>query len=214
VPWPAPPAPQPDPAVLLVDFDQVKLFVGWKTTDTANDALLAQAINSVCSLIADYTDRQLVKEASATTRRFILDQDDVDERSVMIDDLSATPTQIQIKLRDGTLVETCDPTLVEEVKSHRWRAGWPIEELLFNGGFATSAQLRAGYAVDITGVWGWPAIPDEAVYWTLQTIADWSTKDISRFARTFRLDTGRVEIPRVLPDTAKAGLDFLRHRSV
>lgn len=211
-----------DTSVLLVDFDLTKQFVGWKQAAGENDDLLKLAINSVCSLIADYTDRQFVKEATPATRRFVLERDDVDEGSVMIDDL-ATLSGINVVLRDGTLVQTVDLSTVDEVKARTWRSSAPIEELQFNGQWVPGFDdfyrgglafeqpgRRPGYAIDVTGVWGWPAIPDQAVYWAMQTIAAWSTKDISRFAASFRLDTGRVEIPRVLPDAAKAGLQLFR----
>ena len=212
---------------MFVDFDATKLFIGWKTTDTANDALLAEAINAVCGLICDWTDRQLVKEDAPATRRFPLEREDIEEGSVMIDDL-AELTGVNVVLRDGTLVQTVDLDTVDEVKARTWRAGSPIEELQFNGAwvpgatgalfhsgfFSDTPDVRPGYAIDVTGTWGWPAVPDKAIYWAWQTIAAWSAKDISRFAATFRLDTGRVEVPKVLPDTAKAGLQSLRRISV
>jgi hypothetical protein len=203
-----------DPAINLVDFDLVKSFIGWKSTTDTNDDLLRQGINAVNGLIHDYTGRQWIKDDAASTRRFVLEYDDVYERSLMIEDLTtlAAPATVAIKLRDGTLLETCDLTMIEG-KTHapRGRAGFPIIELEFIKGFAGSARLATGWAVDVTGIWGWDAVPAEVVNFAMQEIARWSTRDLSKFSATFRLDQQRIEIPRVLSDTTRAGLKLFRH---
>jgi hypothetical protein len=197
-----------DQTINLVDFDRVKALIGWKSTSTINDDLLIEAINAVNELIHDYTQRQFVKDAAPETRRFLLQPDDVDERSLMIDDLAELDS-VELKLRDGTLVETCDLNLVD-AKTHSRRPNQPVVELEFIPGFATSARIARHQAVDVTATWGWPQIPTRATYWAMQTIAAWSTKDLSKFSASYRLDAQRIEIPRLLPDAAKAGLKMLR----
>jgi hypothetical protein len=201
-----------DASINLVDFDEVKDLIGWKPSSTINDDLLIRTINAVNELVHDYTQRQFVKEAAPAMRHYLLDHDDVDERSVMIDDLSELDA-IALKLRDGTLIEDVDLSMVEP-KTLTWRPGWPFVELEFIPGFATSTRLRAGSKLEVTGTWGWDAVPADVRYWAMQTIAAWSTKDLSKFSASYRLDAQRIEVPRLLPDTVKAGLSLFRRRTV
>lgn len=198
-----------DESINLVDFDDVKDMIGWKPTSSINDDLLIRTINAVNELVADWTQRQFVKEDAAAMRHYVIDRDDLDENSVMIDDLTAAPTAIAMKLRDGTLLADVDLDFVE-AKTLTWRNGWPVVELEFIPGFAGGTILVPGAKLEVTGVWGWPKVPQDVTYFAMQTIAAWSTKDLSKFSASYRLDAQRIEIPRLLPDTVKAGLKLFR----
>jgi hypothetical protein len=197
----------------LCDFELTKQLVGWKSTSEANDDQLRSLINDVSDLIHEYTGRQFVVDEEPATLRYLLETDDVEERSLMIDDLSAPAETIEIRLRDGTLLETVDLALVEQL-THSRRRGRPIVELGFVPGFSGSALLARGNAVDVTGTWGWPEIPETVTRFAMNTVAAWATRDLSKFSASFRLDSQRVEIPRVLPDTVKAGLKLFRRTPV
>jgi hypothetical protein len=201
-----------DPAVALCGLAETKQLLGVGATQTVDDDLITTMINTAGDLIHEYTKRQWIKGAAGEERIYRLDVDDVDERSLMVDDL-AILTGVVLKRRDGTLLQTLTLADVDAL-THTWRAGWPIIELGFPWDVTTPAQLHRDVRIHVTGTWGWAAVPATVHGMAMQTAANWSKREISKLSASIKVEVGRYEIPRVLPDTVKAALALFRHPSV
>lgn len=64
--------------------------------------------------------------------------------------------------------------------------------------------------VTVTGVWGFPAVPDDIRHWCVVTVCEWMDRNVQTFSRTFSVDEGRLERPEALPAAVRAGLAHYR----
>ena len=130
------------------------------------DDLLMRLIAAASEAVDDYCGRKLVADDAVSDRYYLL-APFAREREVLIDDLSAAPTQAAIVDEDGT--ESATLTVgTDLVMLPRNRESYrPI----------TAVRLRVsagwGYELRLRGVWGFPAVPEAIREATIETAADW-----------------------------------------
>lgn len=64
--------------------------------------------------------------------------------------------------------------------------------------------------VTVTGVWGFPEIPEDIEHWCIVAVATWLRRDVAAFSTTFSVDEDRLERPEALPSAVRAGLRHYR----
>jgi len=134
----------------------------------ANDARIEALIARASELIEEVAQRQFTIDAAASDRYFDL-REISPQREMLIDDLSATPTELQVidSEGDGVYTAVVADDLVALPRNRRGRR--PI----------TALRLRAAvpvgdtYVLRVKGVWGWPAIPGDIREACIETVIDW-----------------------------------------
>jgi hypothetical protein len=144
---------------LCTRADVARLIPGY-SDDESTDGVLEDLIAAESQTWLTQTGREFVPlSAGSSTRTFDLSVANRDSRTLRIGDAS-TVTAVGIKDQTGTVTETVlstDYTLMP-----RTRQAWePITALSFPSGSLIPATLTAGYTVDVTGTWGFPAVPDD-----------------------------------------------------
>jgi hypothetical protein len=121
-----------------------------------DDGPLNESINAESDDFQAHTRREIRTENDApTTRVFDIDWLIVEERELLIDD-AAEISSVTIKDPTGTIVVS-EPPFVDMPRNRQ--SFEPITSLWFPGKLAAAAPLAPGQTVEITGVWGWPAVP-------------------------------------------------------
>jgi hypothetical protein len=222
----------------LCTLDDVKGWLPGFTFGVADaaDDVLTRCVNAATELVYDYARREFIAEnavAGGVTqlpgglatiapqlRSFDVDggeilewYDDDNFRRLPIGDLSAAPTLVTIKDQNGTVVET-PASSAYVVEPRKPKPGRPYTTLWFRDDVTVPATLRDGYVVEVTGVWGFPKIPERVRQATIETAALPYAKDVEKFTATFKVDSRTIVLPRALPDRAKAMLKGLRGAGV
>jgi hypothetical protein len=137
--------------------DVTQLVPGY-STDAQTDALLNALITAESRTAHDLAGREFVVIAGATTRRYDLTGWNVITRRVRVGDMTTVTTVKLIAADQATELETV--AAADRVSLPRVREEWqPIRQLWFPPASATPAQIACGRLLEITGTWGFPAIP-------------------------------------------------------
>lgn len=139
------PAPQP-----YVSLAAVKKALGLSASDTQDDELIADAIDSVSREIEDVCERSFNRDLVATTRSFDADADGI----VDVDDFYTTTGLIIAA--SGTWAAT-DYVLLPRNGVKHGRPGWPYETIRASG--TRRWRLCEGAEVTVTARWGWASVP-------------------------------------------------------
>lgn len=67
-------------------------------------------------------------------------------------------------------------------------------------------DLPCEFEVTVTGLWGFPAVPEDVKHWCKVTVATWLRKDVAAYSTTLRADEDRLERPDALPTAAYRAL--------
>jgi hypothetical protein len=163
--------------------DVTQLVPGY-VTDAATDALLSALITSESRSAHELCQREFVTIASATTRRFDMDECAESRRRVYVGDMTSVTT---VLILDQTGVTQDTVASADYVTVPRVREEWePITHLWFPPYSPSPASpLGDGYLVEVTGVWGFPSIPAD-----------------------LRVGTANMVLVRYLSDAAPAGSSF------
>ena len=151
----------------LCSLDDVKL-VRQDVTGGARDALIEALIARASAAIERAAERQFTIDAGVAADRFFPMVRNA-ERSVRIDDLSATPTEVEVINAAGTSVHTAT-VASDVVTGPRNRRAWePITSLRLR----SAVPMSDYYELRVRGIWGWPAVPDDVREACIETVVDW-----------------------------------------
>lgn len=78
-------------------------------------------------------------------------------------------------------------------------------------GTGVAARRRV---LEITGTWGFPAVPAEVAHWCNVTVAEWYRRDSMAFGGGFQPSEDQLERPTNLPGAVISGLSHFRRYSV
>ena len=95
---------------------------------------------------------------------------------------------------DGVAVDVAKVTTLPRVREP-WR---PITRLRM----PLDVDWHEQSLITITGVWGFPQIPEDIRQAAIVTVTIWAARDLQTFSDVFVAAEGRVEIPRSLPSQA------------
>jgi hypothetical protein len=134
--------------------------------DTMIDALITRASAS----IASFTGRQFVIDAgappTATARIYEMGND----WTVYIDDLSATPTAVSILDAYGDTLSTLTVASDLVTLPRNRSSAQPITALRLR---PSVSNVGPGNELSVTGVWGFPSVPDDVKEACITTVIEW-----------------------------------------
>ncbi len=172
----------------LVTLTEMKNWLQVQNVDTSNDLDVVAAINSVSELAHQEAEREFMRAdttASATVRLFPVDAVTYRNGFVQIGDLSATPTLVRVLATDWS---TSVGTITDYHAWPRIRQPWqPITALDFK---ETALQPQYGQLVEVTGVWGFPAIPTHLKDAVKDEVTDRLNRDVEHYRQDLSPVTG------------------------
>lgn len=176
---------------------ELKLAAG-EITETTRDPLLLTALAAASRSVDQYCGRRFYADTVASARQFRTVRNvvcDVDGEALFIDDLAAAPTTVEIG--DGvtwTAITDYSTEPVNALVKNR-----PINVLR-----RRLSQWRWGLVsqVRVTGLWGWPSIPDEVSQACLLQASRLFNRRKSPEGITGNAEWGLVRVTRVDPDVA------------
>lgn len=150
----------PSSRALCTRADVTRLVPGY-SDDQNTDGVLEALIEAESQAVINRYGREFVgiDLGASETRQFDLDERQERNRTVKVGDMT-TVTAVVIKDVDGTTLETVSSS--DRVSLPRKRQAWePITELWFPGTTNAASYLSAGNVLHVTGIWGFPEIPDD-----------------------------------------------------
>lgn len=165
-------------------------------TDDTKDALFTRLINAASREMHREARREFIaKNATrdanglvvidAETRYF--DARDVNQdRELELGDL-ATFTSATV---NGTPIAAGDLVALPRIREE-WE---PLTRLRLE-----KVTLNRDAVIGVTGVWGFPQIPEDVRQKVIETVKFWADRDLSTFNETFSVETGGVSRARSLP---------------
>jgi hypothetical protein len=184
----------------LCDLDRVRDKLGLKAEQTSNDEVIERMIHGVSEQAYRLTGREFVALNAAldpVTDEVVVDPETrtvygTGLRELRVGDLSSF-TEISI----GGSVQDVVPIL--GLPAPRG-ALLPVRRLRF------PAAPLADVAIAITGVWGWPEIPEDVQELVADEVAIRYHREIAVWSETFNLEESRVDRPRALTPKVYEGL--------
>jgi len=185
-----------DPAPsIYASLSDLKLAAG-EIAESTRDGLLEIALAAASRSIDKYCGRRFYADKTATARQFRTDGTTVcavDGDLLFIDDLSST-TSLVVETGDGTTWSAVTDYLTEPVNA--LARNWPITALRRKLFYWTTTRVR------VTGLWGWPGVPDEVSQACLLQASRLFNRRKSPEGITGNSEWGLVRVTRVDPDVA------------
>lgn len=188
----------------LCTLEDVKRAHGL-TTDVYDAAIVQYITEASDAVHRACRPRILIRDTTASDRYYTA-RDAVDGE-LLIDDLTAEPTAVAFLTAAGEISWTLNIPADVIAEPRNRDASEPITSLRFRPSVpavTTAAEIR------VTGVWGFPQIPDSAVNATIEAVRHWlrTTQAVSTQAPETD-DTGRAAIA-ALPSRSREMLKPLR----
>jgi hypothetical protein len=172
----------------LVGLAEMKGWLKYQNLDVTNDLEIVNAINDVSDRIHQEAGREFkpIVPGSGVVRLFDTDSLSVNRRQVFVGDLASAPTLVRILDKDGVALATVasgDYSLYPRV-----REAWePIQRIRFS---SDVTQLAYESVVEVTGTWGFPAIPGNLHQATLDAVAYILDRDVEHYKEDLGAMTG------------------------
>lgn len=170
----------------------------------SNDTLLQACLDRATLAIDRYTERYTFSATTDETRYY--DYDDVEARTVWLDEDLYSLTSITNGDSDSSAIATTDVTLLPR------NQGPPYHRVLLDESSTSVWDVDTDYWIQIEGKWGWSATaPDDVV----QACVRWAAyiyrqRDAGVFETTAIPEAGVIQIPEGMPRDVKVLLDSYR----
>lgn len=196
-----------DPSpVDLTDLAAVRSFLQTPAGDVAQDAVIGQLITAASTEIERVFAREFHDAGEGVTRQLEIDARQSRIELAPYDLRTATTLRIDADTATpATLTAGTDYRLLPVSKEH---GVWSALRLFSLP--ATAGASSARRVLEITGNWGFPAVPADVRHWCNVTVAEWLRKDVAAFSSVFNLSTDQVDRPAMLPQSVIAGLGHYR----
>lgn len=188
----------------LCSLAEVRAFLQKQASDTAQDAIISSLITRASAAVMRYTERQFAPTETAATKTFEIDFN----RDGFLD-----LAPYDLRSLTSILIDT-DTGTSATLGSEEYRL-WPRPN---PDGVFTAIRLvpttRGGWSrfrhvqVQVTGDWGFSAVPDDVKHWTIVVVETWLRRDVAAFSTTYDANEDRVERPEMLPLAAARGLAY------
>lgn len=194
----------------LTTLSAVRSFLQKPVADTAQDTIIGSLITRASDAIMRYTQREFAPITASTARTFLSD-----ERGY----LSLSPYD----LRSVTLVrmdtDTASPVTLttDEYRLRPVPSGsGTYTHVLLNPTSGHPSTRFADRTIEITGAWGFAAIPTDVEHACILTVAEWLRAEVSAFSNAFAEESSPPNSPQAsIPQSARAVLiPFMRAQYV
>ena len=180
----------------LCSVAEVREFLQKPQGDQEQDAILGALITRASVAIMRECEREFAPTSTALARKFEIGPDWASTiLSLAPYDLrAATTVKLDTDLTPYTL-STSEYRLGPKPNrdgTYTWIRLRPQSN-------ATANWFPDFREVEITGNWGFAAVPDDVKHAAVVTSADWFRRDVAAFSTTFSTDTGDLEVPQSLP---------------
>lgn len=145
---------------LYATTEELAAYLG--IDDTVDNTRLAMALEAACRWVDSHTGRRFYLDDAASTRTFEVTASD----EIYIDDL-ADLTDVDVRTDDGTGTFPTLLTVADYELRQDQLAGPYVRLRSINGGLPVTYPYGRAARVQITGIWGWPAVPADVKYATL-----------------------------------------------
>lgn len=185
----------------LCSLSDVRSFLQKGGGDTAQDTIISSLITRASAAISRHAERQFAPTETATTHTF----EHEFNRDGFVD-------LAPYDLRTVTLIQIDTDTSAVTVPASDYRlfpqppADGVYTALRLNPKGRGSASSFRHAQIQITGDWGFAAVPEDVKHCAIVTTAIWLRRDVAAFSSTFKLDEDRVERPEGLPSSVRATL--------
>jgi hypothetical protein len=172
----------------LVGLAEMKGWLKQQNLSVTNDIEVVNAINDVSDRIHQEAGREFkpITAGPGVVRLFDVDSLSVNRRQVFVGDLASAPTLIRILDKDGVAQATVasgDYSLYPRI-----REAWePIQRIRFS---SDVTQLAYESVVEVTGTWGFPAVPGNLRQATLDAVAYILDRDVEHYRQDLEAMTG------------------------
>lgn len=178
---------------MLTDIAAVRALLQQEDgDDTFADALITDLIEAASQLIARYTNREFEQPSDRPVARDFLGIGQV---------IDLAPYDLR-QLDSTDDVTDGDPV---EITGVRVRPR-PARDGVYTWLELPDADACDQREVEVTGLWGWPAVPDDVRLWCGITVVTWLRSDVAAFSTTFQIDEGRTQRPEELPSAVRHAL--------
>lgn len=187
---------------------EAKAYV--KVDDTDDDAQFALAVTAASRSIDDETNRQFGQLATAELWSYRAWADyELGRWVVDIDDLmTVTGLIVEVPTVGATTAFTKEP-------ANAAAKGRPWTRIVFDLDAAVTPTLTDNYAVNVTGKFGWAAVPDTIKLATLLQVSRWHARRDAPFGVAGSPDSGSEIrlLARLDPDVKVMVRNYLRSLS-
>jgi hypothetical protein len=188
----------------LTTLAATRAYLQKETASTAQDAIISSLITRASTAITRYCNREFIA-TTAVARKFSYDPNPKGFLDLAPYDLRSVTT---VKLDTETAAPITLAATDYQLQPKTARDG--VYTFLY---FlrSSSAQAFSGLTfpereVEITGNWGFAAVPGDVEHWCIVQVALWLRRDVAAFESTFSLDEDRLERPQALASAVRAGL--------
>ena len=186
----------------LCSLNDVRAFLQKDAADTEQDPIIESLIDRASEAIINYCGREFAPAAAATKRTFryrggnMLDLAPYDLQS-------ATLVEIDTETSSPTTLVADDDYTFEPFPARDGVYQW-ME--IPNHTVDAGCHAKGFREVEITGTWGYAAVPADVKHAAIVTVVTWMRNDVAAFSTTFNLDENRVERPEALPSSVRGTL--------
>jgi hypothetical protein len=182
----------------LTTLNAVRRFLQKSATDTAQDALIEDLITHASDAIMRYCQREFKTTTTGSTARSFeyrgggfLDLSPFDARTI---------TQIRLDTDEAT------PTTLQ---TDEWRA-YPVHKphgvysaVRLDPGIAFSRSRWEYRVCEVTGTWGFAAVPNDVVQATIITVSNWLKLEATAYESVLSTDEQSLDRPAGIPSKAQ-----------
>jgi hypothetical protein len=161
----------------LVGLAETKDWLQQQNIETSNDLETVRVINDMSQRFIDEAGGREFKAVGTNPQtRFF---EPASRYEVAVGDMATAPSLVRVLHSDwATVVDTVDPGdyLALPMSREAWE---PITRLRFNS--YRVASLRGGYRVEVTGTFGFPAVPGNVRQAVLEAVAAALDRDVEHY---------------------------------
>jgi hypothetical protein len=164
----------------LVSLSETKAWLRNLNIDTSDDLNLVRVINDMSARFAEEAEREFkVFGTNPIARTFDIDEQTIWRREIRVGDLTSF-TQVRILDELGNLIQT--PALSDVISLPRVRRTWePIRTLRFTQNVTRFWSSWYPYVVEVTGTWGFPAVPGNVRQAVLDAVVSTMDRDVEQY---------------------------------
>lgn len=195
-------------AIDLTTRANVRAFLQKPAGDTAQDAIIDALVTAASRLIMDECEREFAPVTATATRTFSVAR----RNGALWLDLNPYDLRTVTQVRVDT--DTSSPTTLASDEYRLWprpnKDGTFLAIKLQPQSHSIGRIAWEDREVQVTGAWGFAAVPEDVEMWCRITVAIWLRRDVQAFSTTFSIEEDRLERPEALPSAVRSGLRHYR----
>ncbi len=180
----------------LVGLAETKDWLNRFDVDVADDLELARLINDISDRFIDESGGREFKAIGTQPQPRLFWADELSRQGIVtVGDLAAL-TSVRILATDWT-TEVATVAAGNIVSEPQVRQSWePIRRLIFRSGVVP--RVTAGQRVEVTGTWGFPAVPGTVRQAVLDAVVAALDRDVEHYREDFSAVTAATDATNVI----------------